>query len=91
MTSHRAWACGLRRRLTALSSQSAANLLPLSSSALRLQIRSSWAAWEDFRAAVEAAHPYEVPCIVGMPLEKGNAPFLEWIAQNSSPAGQPNE
>ena len=45
----------------------------------------SRAAWEDFRAA------YEVPCIVGMPLEKGNAPFLEWIAQNSSPAGQPNE
>ena len=51
----------------------------------------SRAAWEDFRAAVEAAHPYEVPCIVGMPLEKGNAPFLAWIAQNSSPAGQPNE
>ena len=51
----------------------------------------SRAAWEDFRAAVEAAHPYEVPCIVGMPLEKGNAPFLEWIAQNSSPAVQPNE
>ena len=46
---------------------------------------------EKIRAAVEAAHPYEVPCIVGMPLEKGNAPFLEWIAQNSSPAGQPNE
>ena len=51
----------------------------------------SRAAWEDFRAVVEAAHPYEVPCIVGMPLEKGNAPFLAWIAQNSSPAGQPNE
>ncbi len=51
----------------------------------------SRAAWEDFRAAVEAAHPYEVPCIVGMPLEKGNAPFLAWIAQNSSPAGQTNE
>lgn len=51
----------------------------------------SRAAWEDFRAAVEAAHPYEVPCIVGMPLEKGNALFLAWIAQNSSPAGQPNE
>lgn len=49
----------------------------------------SRAAWEDFRAAVEAAHPYEVPCIVGMPLEKGNAPFLAWIAQNSSPAGSP--
>ena len=39
----------------------------------------SRAAWEDFRAAVEAAHPYEVPCIVGMPLEKGNAPFLDWL------------
>lgn len=51
----------------------------------------SRAAWEDFRAVVEAAHPYEVPCIVGMPREKGNAPFLAWIAQNSSPAGQPNE
>lgn len=51
----------------------------------------SRAAWEDFRAAVEAVHPYTVPCIVGTPLEKGNAPFLDWIAQNSSPTGQPNE
>ncbi|WP_300719173.1 divalent-cation tolerance protein CutA [uncultured Desulfovibrio sp.] len=51
----------------------------------------SRAAWEDFRAAVAAAHPYDVPCIVGMPLEKGHAPFLDWIAENSLPAGRQND
>lgn len=51
----------------------------------------SRAAWEDFRSAVEAVHPYEVPCIVGMPLEEGNASFLNWIARNSLPTGQPND
>ena len=67
------------------------NILPGALSIYRWEGKVSRAAWEDFRAAVEAAHPYEVPCIVGMPLEKGNAPFLDWIAQNSLPAGQLNE
>ena len=93
----------LARELVAQRLAAGVNMLPAARSVYRWQgtvheageclllAQVSRAAWEDFRAAVEAAHPYEVPCIVGMPLEKGNAPFLDWIAQNSLPAGQLNE
>ena len=30
-------------------------------------------------AAVKANHPYEVPCIVALPIENGHAPYLDWI------------
>ncbi len=30
-------------------------------------------------AAVRAAHPYEVPCIVTYPMESGFPPYLAWI------------
>ncbi len=40
----------------------------------------------DFCAAVRAAHSYEVPCIVALPLEAGHRPFLRWIEENSLPS-----
>ncbi len=46
----------------------------------------SRAAFEDFCAAVRAAHSYEVPCIVALPLEAGHRPFLRWIEENSLPS-----
>ena len=46
----------------------------------------SRAAFEDFCAAVRAAHSYEVPCIVALPLEAGHQPFLRWIEENSLPS-----
>ena len=30
-------------------------------------------------AAVRAAHPYEVPCIVTYAMDAGSAPYLAWI------------
>ena len=27
-----------------------------------------------------ALHPYDVPCIVAVPIEKGHQPFLDWVA-----------
>lgn len=33
-------------------------------------------------------HPYEVPCIVALPLTHGYAPFLRWIAEETQP-GRP--
>lgn len=29
---------------------------------------------------VKALHSYQVPCVVSLPIESGNAAFLEWIA-----------
>ena len=30
-------------------------------------------------ARVRELHPYEIPCIVALPILAGSAPFLEWI------------
>lgn len=33
----------------------------------------------DLMARIRALHPYEVPCIVALPIQAGFTPFLEWI------------
>ncbi|MBN2370816.1 MAG: divalent-cation tolerance protein CutA [Vicinamibacteria bacterium] len=35
--------------------------------------------FEALRAAVVSAHSYEVPEIIALPIEAGNAPYLSWI------------
>jgi periplasmic divalent cation tolerance protein len=32
---------------------------------------------------VKALHGYSCPCIVAWPIEKGNAPFLDWIEKET--------
>ena len=34
-------------------------------------------------ARVKELHSYEVPCIVSLPIEKGNPDFLEWIKKST--------
>lgn len=31
---------------------------------------------------VKTLHPYEVPCIVALPISGGYAPFLAWVGKN---------
>jgi periplasmic divalent cation tolerance protein len=33
--------------------------------------------------AVKAVHGYEVPCVVALPIEGGNADFLSWIRRET--------
>jgi len=40
-------------------------------------------------ACVLAMHPYEVPCIVALNLDKGHEPFLRWIDVQTGTAGAP--
>ena len=35
-------------------------------------------------AAIRAAHPYEVPEIIAMPVCAGHAPYLAWITETAS-------
>ena len=35
-------------------------------------------------ARIRELHPYEVPCIVSMPLAAGHAPFLRWVCAQST-------
>lgn len=36
----------------------------------------------DLQARYVALHPYEVPCLVFIPITGGHAPYLEWLAAN---------
>ena len=35
---------------------------------------------------VKERHSYECPCVVALPIEKGNPAFLEWIAEETGGA-----
>ncbi|SDF43337.1 divalent-cation tolerance protein CutA [Desulfovibrio legallii] len=45
----------------------------------------SRAAFADVMALVRQEHPYQLPCVVALPLEDGLRPFLRWIDRNSRP------
>ncbi len=36
-------------------------------------------------AAIRAAHPYELPEIIAVPVERGLPDYLEWVAAETSP------
>jgi periplasmic divalent cation tolerance protein len=38
------------------------------------------------RAAILAAHPYECPCVVTLPVTGGHEPYLAWVASSCRPA-----
>ena len=39
--------------------------------------------FEALREAVLANHSYEVPEIIALPVERGHAPYLEWIMEST--------
>ena len=41
-------------------------------------------AFTAFCAAVAAAHPHAVPCVLGLAVAAGHAPFVRWIGENST-------
>lgn len=40
-------------------------------------------------AAIEAAHPYDTPAIVVLPIISGSRRYLDWIAAESVPSNAP--
>jgi len=43
-------------------------------------------------AHVTAVHPYEVPCVIALPLAGGNPAYLDWVrAETREPATPPGE
>lgn len=36
---------------------------------------------------VKALHSADLPCVVALPVAGGNAPFLDWIAEETQPEG----
>lgn len=39
-------------------------------------------------AAIRAGHPYELPEIVAVPIERGLAAYLEWVAAETTPVAR---
>lgn len=47
-------------------------------------IKTRSAAWPDLERAIRASHPYELPEIVAVPIEKGLPGYLAWLAKETS-------
>lgn len=43
------------------------------------------------RQRVEALHPYEVPCILSLPVNQGNPSFLQWLIHETSETSETTE
>ncbi|MFF0719185.1 divalent-cation tolerance protein CutA [Micromonospora sp. NPDC003816] len=37
-------------------------------------------------ARVNAEHPYEVPCVIALPVSQGNPAYLRWVLDETEPA-----
>lgn len=40
----------------------------------------------ELTTAVKAAHSYDCPCVVCLPIDSGNPDFLKWIADETNPS-----
>lgn len=39
--------------------------------------------FESISKKVIELHSYEVPCVIGLPIQEGNPPYLNWIAEET--------
>lgn len=49
-------------------------------------IKSTQAAYPALEAQIRALHPYELPEIVAVPIERGLPAYLDWVAAQTQPA-----
>ena len=54
-----------------------------------LVMKTSAARFEALREAVVELHPYDVPEVVGLPIEHAHAPYLEWIDESVAESTEP--
>ena len=50
-----------------------------------LLIKTTAARYPEVEAAIRALHPYTVPEIIALPVHAGNAPYLRWLDESTSP------
>jgi len=46
---------------------------------IALIAKTTVARYSALEKLIRAHHPYECPCIVALPLDRGHGPFLKWI------------
>jgi periplasmic divalent cation tolerance protein len=47
-----------------------------------LVIKTRAESFEALRQALVAIHPYKVPEVIALPIERGHPPYLEWLARS---------
>src|SRR6478609_4368314 len=47
-------------------------------------IKTSAERYAELEAAIRAGHPYELPEIIAVPIERGLAPYLDWVGAESA-------
>jgi periplasmic divalent cation tolerance protein len=52
-----------------------------------LLIKTTTARYPALEAAIRAAHPYELPEIIGLPVERGLPEYLSWVAGETADPG----
>lgn len=55
-----------------------------SATEVNLLIKTQSALFDAVKAAVLGIHSYEMPCIVSWRVEEGHAPYLEWLAAQTT-------
>ena len=50
-----------------------------------LLIKTTAARYPALEAAIRAGHPYELPEIIAVPVERGLPEYLNWVASETSP------
>jgi periplasmic divalent cation tolerance protein len=90
-----ALAASLARRLVEQRLAACVNTLPGVKSVYRWQgtieeasetcllIKSTQAAYPQLEAAIKAAHPYDLPEIIALPIVAGWPAYLDWITQET--------
>jgi periplasmic divalent cation tolerance protein len=51
---------------------------------ISLLIKTSSARYAELEQAIEAAHPYELPEIIAIPIQAGLPAYLEWLLQETN-------
>ena len=51
-----------------------------------LLIKTTAARYADLEAAIRAEHPYELPEIVAVPVQRGLPGYLDWVAAETAAA-----
>ena len=51
---------------------------------LQLLIKTRETRYDDVERVIRAAHPYEVPEIIALPVVRGSADYLAWIAAETA-------
>lgn len=59
------------------------------SSEFLLVVKSSRDLFEPLRARLEAAHPYELPEVLALPVIDGSPNYLSWLDTELTAAGEP--